>query len=88
MEKLTFKEAVNSTKTSANALAGYLTNQIRQIEYLSGWRTNPELRHWHRQFSEPRPDLTARPPGRVDRYAPTELPDDDNATWMELIGTR
>ena len=87
MEKLTFKEAVNSTKTSANALAGYLTNQIRQIEYLSGWRTNRELRHWHRQFSEARTLLTTRPPERVDKYT-VELADDDNATWLEVVGAR
>jgi hypothetical protein len=81
-------ELINSAKTSANSLAGYLTNQIRQIEQLSSWSSNRDLRHWHRQFSEARLLLTARPPARVDRYAPTELPDDDNATWLELIGAQ
>ena len=88
MANPTTHDLINNARTSANSLAGCLTNQIRQIEQLSSWSSNRELRHWHRQFSEARPHLTARPPARVDRYAPTELPDDDNATWMELIGTR
>ena len=58
MDKFTTKEVINHTKTSANSLAGYLTNQIRQIEHLNSWRTNRELRHWHRQFSEARTLLT------------------------------
>ena len=87
MASLTSYELINSAKTSANSLAGYLTNQIRQIEQLNSWRCNRDLRHWHRQFSEARLHLTARPPDRVDRYTP-ELPDDDNATWLELIGAQ
>ena len=81
-------ELINSAKTSANSLAGYLTNQIRQIEQLKSWNSNRDLRHWHKQFSEARSLLTARPPVRVGRYSPTELPDDDNATWLELIGAQ
>ena len=88
MASLTSYELINSAKTSANSLAGYLTNQIRQIEQLNSWSSNRELRHWHRQFSEARMLLTTRPPARVDRYAPTELPDDDNCSWLELIGAQ
>jgi hypothetical protein len=87
MDRFTTKEVINHTKTSANSLAGYLTNQIRQIEHLNSWRTNRELRHWHRQFSEARTLLTTRPPERVDKYT-VELPDDDNATWLEVVGAR
>lgn len=88
MASPTSYDLINSAKTSANSLAGYLTNQIRQIEQLNSWSGNRELRHWHRQFSEARLLLAARPPVRVDRYAPAELPDDDNATWLELIGAQ
>lgn len=84
----TTHDLINGAKTSANSLAGCLTNQIRQIEQLGGWNNNRDLRHWHKQFSEARLLLTTRPPARVDRYTPAELPDDDNATWMELIGAR
>lgn len=81
-------ETINSAKTSANGLAGTLTNQIRQIEQLNNWSSIRELRHWHRQFSEARTLLTKRPPDRLNPYTPTDLPDDDNATWLELMGAR
>ena len=74
--------------TAANALAGSLTAQIREIERLRCWRNNRDLRHWHHQFTEARQLLTTKPPTRVCRYDPAELPDDDNATWLELIGAQ
>ena len=79
--------AIRAT-TTANNVAGCLTAQIREIERLSSWNHNRELRHWHKQFSEARRLLTTRPPQKVDRYAPPELADDDNCSWMELIGAR
>jgi hypothetical protein len=79
---------LSGASTSANALAGALTAQIREIERLRCWHANRELRHWHHQFSEARLLLTTKPTRRVDRYAPVELPDDDNATWLELIGAQ
>ena len=74
--------------TAANSLAGSLTAQIREIERLRCWRNNRDLRHWHHQFTEARQLLTTKPPTRVCRYDPVELPDDDNATWLELIGAQ
>jgi len=74
--------------TAANALAGSLTAQIREIERLRCWRNNRALRHWHHQFTAARQLLTTKPPTRVCRYDPVALPDDDNATWLELIGAQ
>jgi hypothetical protein len=82
------RDITNSATTTANNLAGSLTAQIREIERLSSWSGNRELRHWHKQFSEARGLLTARPPEKVDRYAPPELADDDNCSWLELIGAQ
>ena len=78
---------IAATRT-ANNLAGCLTAQIREIERLSSWSHNRELRHWHKQFSEARQLLTTRPPQKVDRYAPPELADDDDCSWLELVGSR
>jgi len=85
---LTTQQAATGATTCANALAGSLTAQIREIERLRSWHNNRELRHWHHQFTEARQLLTTKPPAKVCRYEPTELPDDDNATWLELIGTQ
>lgn len=80
-------EAVSIAAALSNSLAGTLTAQLRQIEQLSSWRSNRELRHWHKQFVEARDLLATRPPQRV--HIPTvEAPDADNITWMELTGAR
>jgi hypothetical protein len=82
------RDTTISATTAANNLAGCLTAQIREIERHSTWSSNRELRHWHKQFSEARRLLTAKPPQKADRYAPPELADDDNCSWMELIGAQ
>ena len=82
------KGMANCASATANTLAGSLTAQIRDIERIRSWRNHRDLRHWHQQFSEARQVLTIRPPLRKDYYSPPELPDDDNATWLELIGAQ
>lgn len=84
----TAQQLVTGSTTAANALAGSLTAQIREIERVRCWRTNRDLRHWHHQFTEARQLLTIKPPTKVCRYDRVELPDDDNATWLELIGAQ
>jgi hypothetical protein len=56
------KELAYSAATVANTLAGALTAQLRDIEWMASWSSNRDLRHWHRQFTAARELLLTRTP--------------------------